>query len=96
MNREKNPYLSLEVLNETVPEMFELLFGDSFDQDEWEQSFESVAHFKVSGYIAVMQKTLAANSACLVLVGGGSFQASTKELYNELHPDSDCVIHLCS
>ena len=96
MKKKKSPYLSLDMVNETVPEMFKLLFGKSFDQDEWEGSFESVAHFKVSGYIAVMQKTLAANSACLVLVGGGSFQASTQELFGELHPDSKCVIHLCS
>ena len=91
----KNPYLNMTVLNETVPKLFEVMFGNSFSLDEWEQSFVSVAHFKVPGYIAIMQKTLAANSDCLLLVGGGSFQESAKTLHNELHPGAGCIIELC-
>ena len=93
--RKKNPFISINVLNETVPQFFKMLYGESFDQDEWEQSYDSVAHFKVAGYIALLQKALAANSACLVLVGGGSFQASAKTLHNELHPGAGCVVQLC-
>ena len=91
----KSPYLNMTVLNETVPKLFEVMFGKLFDQDEWERSFVSVAQFKVPGYIAIMQKTLAANSDCLLLVGGGSFQESAKTLHNELHPGAGCIIELC-
>ena len=91
----KNPYLNMTVLNETVPKLFEVMFGNSFSLDEWEQSFVSVSHFQVPGYIAIMQKTLAANSDCLLLVGGGSFQESAKTLHNELHPGAGCIIELC-
>ena len=93
--RKKNPYIDISVLNETVPNLFEMLFGNSFSLDEWEQSFVSVAHFKVPGYIAIMQKTLAANSDCLLVIGGGSFQGSAKTLHNELHPGAGCVVNMC-
>ena len=90
----KSPYLNMTVLNETIPKLFEVMFEKSFELDEWEQSFVSVAQFKVPGYIAIMQKTLAANSDCLLLVGGGSFQESAKTLHNELHPGAGCIIEL--
>ena len=85
-----------DVLKQAAHDFFEMMFGKSLTQDEWEQSFEEVARFKVSGYIAIMQKALAANSACLLLAGRGSFfQSSAETLYNELHPDSSCVLHAC-
>ena len=86
---------SKDLRGNTVPKLFEVMFGKSFELDEWEQSFVSVAQFKVPGYIAIMQKTLAANSDCLLLVGGGSFQESAKTLHNELHPGAGCIIELC-
>ena len=87
--------LDVNVLNKVVHEFFEMMFGKSLTQDEWEQSFEEVAQFKVSGYIAIMQQALAANSVCLLLVGGGGYQGSTNTLYSELHPSSKCVLHAC-
>ena len=92
-----SPKLYIDVLNQEVHDFFEMMFGKSLTQDEWEQSFEEVARFKVSGYIAIMQKALAANSACLLLAGskGSSFQSSAKTLYDELHPGSKCVLYAC-
>ena len=87
--------LNINILYLAVHDFFEMMFGKSLTQDEWEQSFEEVAQFKVPGYIAVMQQALAANSVCLLLVGGGSFQNSARTLYNELHPDSKCVLYAC-
>ena len=86
--------VNLTVLNQTVRDFFK---SNSMTQDIWEESFESVAKFPhVPGYIAIMQKVLAASSVCLLLAGGGSFQGNANELYNELHSaDSKCVFHVC-
>ena len=91
----KSPVMDIDVLKKAVPEFFELMFGKSFTQDMWEDSFESVARFNVPGYIAIMQKELAANSACLLVVGGGTFQDSAKTLYNELHFGPKCIVKVC-
>ena len=90
-----NPYLDVNVLNQTVPTLFELLFGQSFKQDRWEKSFSDVADFQAPGYVGVLQKTLAASADCLIVVGGGSFQGSTVTLHNEMHPGTQCVLNLC-
>ena len=92
-----SPMLDIDVLKQAVHDFFEMMFGKSLTQDRWEQSFEEVARYKVSGYIAVMQKALAANSVCLLLAGnkGSSFQSSAKTLYDELHPGLNCVLYAC-
>ena len=43
------------------------------------------------GYISVLQKALASRAKCLLLVGGGSYQAHTLHLYKQLHPKEQCV-----
>ena len=93
--RQTTPRLNNRVLNETVPEFFEMMFGRTFTQKMWEDSFESVAHFKFPGYVAIMQKHLAANSQCLILAGGGTFQESTRIFYKEIHPNLDCILTTC-
>ena len=93
--RENSPFLNGRILNETVPKFFEIMFGQSLTQKIWEDSFESAAHFKFPGYVAIMQKHLAANSQCLILAGGGTFQESTRMFFNEIHPNSDCILTAC-
>ena len=93
--RVASPILDIAVLNETVPKLLEILFGKPFTQEKWEESFESVARFKVPGYVAMMQKELAANSTCLILMGGGSYQRSVEALYNKLHEER-CLLHTCT
>ena len=92
---EKSVLMDIHVLNKILPEFFFNMFGQTFTQEIWEDSFTSVARFDVPGYIAIMQKELAANSVCLIVAGGGSFQGSTKILYKELHPSSECIISAC-
>ena len=95
LRRKKVSLLDINVLNQAAHDLFEMMFGKSLTQDKWEQTFEEVAQFKVPGYIAIMQQALAANSVCLLLVGGGGYQGSTNTLYSELHPSSKCVLHAC-
>ena len=87
--------LDMKALNDAVQHFFEIMYGKSFTQEMWEESYEKVARFNAPGYIAIMQKQLAASSTCLLLSGGGSFQASARTLYNELHPGAKCVIGAC-
>lgn len=91
----ENSRLDINLLNQAALDFFDMTFGDSLTKDQWEQSFEEVAQFKVPGYIAIMQQALAANSVCLLLAGGYSYQSNTKALYDELHPQSKCVLHAC-
>ena len=91
----KSSRLDMNALNDAVLHFFEIMYGKSFTQEMWEESYDSVARFKAPGYIAIMQKQLAARSTCLLLSGGGSFQGSAKTLYNELHPGAKCVIGVC-
>ena len=96
LKRARGAIVNLTVLNQTVRDFFKSFFNNSMTQDIWEESFESVAKFHVPGYIAIMQKVLAASSVCLLLAGGGSFQGNANKLYNELHSaDSKCVFHVC-
>ena len=91
----KSSGMDIDVLNKAVPEFFEMMFGKSFTQQIWEDSFKSVARFNAPGYIAIMQKELAARSVCLLVVGGGSFQSSAKTLYNEFHHGPRCILGAC-
>ena len=64
---------------------------------EWEDSFERFASVKESGYVANLQRTVAARADCLIMVGGGGFQAQSRDLYQRLHPDlaSQCIHKVC-
>ena len=95
LRTETSSRMNIDVLYKALPQFFFDMFGRTFTQEMWEDSFTSVARFDVSGYIAIMQKELAANSVCLIVAGGGSFQGSTKILYKELHPSSECIISVC-
>ena len=87
-------YLDMKSLEKAVSDFF---YSMSLDRDEWQDSFENVARFKVSGYIAIIQQELAANSGCLILAGGGTFQKNAKALYTEFHQQTglNCVLHMC-
>lgn len=91
---EWSPYVDISSLNEAVKGFFRTML---LNKDDWEDSFVSVARFNVSGYIAVMQQELAANSVCLILVGGGTFQRNAKALYDEVHSltSTNCILNLC-
>ena len=53
------------------------IYGKGVSIDLWEKSFEDTTSVRETGYIALLQKVLAAKASCLVVVGGGSFQKHT-------------------
>ena len=52
---------------------------------EYEQRFEEVTGSTDPAVISQLQKAIAANARCLLLVGSGSFQDHTLWLYEQLH-----------
>ena len=57
--------------------------------EEWEGSFEEVLGLRGSagtaGFVAMLQKEIARRGCCIVQAGGGTFQASTFNLYKSTH-----------
>ena len=82
-----------------VQEAVERLYAGSWSFQEWEDSFaEATGGVKDRGYVAALQRALASQAACLVLLGGGSFQALSLTSY--LHrtasqPHTRCVHLVC-
>ena len=79
------PYVD-KFVSETVKEGMKLRDLDG--------TFTNATQKKNPGFVAVMQKVIAAKGDVLVLLGGGSsFQRSALELYNSLH-EKRTVLHL--
>ena len=85
--RNKNYYGHLSDIEEFVEKVTHLRVND------WERTFESVAHTQDSGYIAMLQLVLVTKAKCVLFVGGGTFQRHALHLYQELHPREEdrCV-----
>ena len=55
---------------------------------EWDSTFSTSTPRQDPGFVAVMQKVIAARGDVLVLLGAeSSFQSSTRDMYNSLHKD---------
>ena len=82
-----------------VQETVEKLYRGRWSFHDWEQSFsEATGGVKDRGYVAALQRGLASNAACLVLLGGGSFQklALTSYLqHTKTHGLPQCVHLVC-
>jgi len=73
-------------------EFLKELFGSHATIRTWETGFEEAASNLEPGYIASLQKTIAAMSKCVILSGGGSFQKHLLLIYKKMHP----TLRLCS
>ena len=76
------------------------LFGPRATIKTWELGFEATAAKRDLGYIGSLQKTLAAQSRCMVLSGGGTFQKHAQHIYDRINHGrrKPCVkvLHKCS
>ena len=81
-------FLGSKFLNNVNSKLFKILkpYGNEMTIEKWDKSFDAVSSFHGPGYIAQMQKNLAASGRCLVTAGGGTFQSSAKLLYESKHP----------
>ena len=73
------------------------LYGKSKTFRNWEKSFTAVASNENPAYVANLQRTIASQGTCLLMVGDGGFQAQARRLYEAYHPDphSHCIFKIC-
>lgn len=86
-----------DVLNHTRVFVKEL-YRDAWTFSDWEESFLTVPGLLMDrGYIATLQRTIAAKGDCLILMGGGHFQHMALQAYLSTHPSSNeqCVKYVC-
>ena len=85
-----------EVLEE-MRKFFDSLYNGSISYSEWEDSFVEVSGVKsgsgVAGYVAILQKEIASQGRCIILIGGGSFQESAGHLHQLHHQgQKQCIL----
>ena len=78
-------------LSARFDQFFSSLYDQQWSPEDWEESFEAVAHTADPGYVAVMQKVLVARAKCVVFIGGGSFQKHAQTLYVHSHQREPCI-----
>ena len=72
------------------------LYNDKWTVNDWDQSFIKAAGGVTDrGYIAALQRVLAGSADCLVLMGGGDFQALAVQDFMNYHGSSNCIHQVC-
>jgi hypothetical protein len=70
------------------------IYGDQLTISQWEASFENISSSPERGYIAILQKTIATEAKCVLLVGGGNYQIHALKLYRQSHREEDWCVHI--
>ena len=78
-------------LSDSIVSLYKKLYGNSSTLEEWDESFYSVSSFRNEGYIAMLQKYLAASGDCLITAGGGTFQETARTMYTRYHSGNGCI-----
>ena len=68
-----------------IEAFFSMIYGTGTSLESWEQSFVDVSPVLTAGIVAMIHQEIAARSTCLLLLGGGGYQTSTKDLYIQYH-----------
>ena len=93
-DREVSRFLTDDSVNKLVPKLVSSVYGKMWNQAEWEDSFvQATGGITDSGYIAMMQKILVSNAACVVIGGGGQFHNSLMREY--MTKKDPCVYEVC-
>ena len=74
------------------------VYGSTLSFSQWERMFERYASELEGVHVANLQRAIAARARCLVLFGGGGFQAQAKHFYQAHHADPKqwCVHRVCT
>jgi len=85
---------AMKLMSNSVHKLYTMMYGNSSSLEDWNETFYNVTTFRNSGYIAMLQKNLAARGTCLITAGGGSFQSTARTLYHHYHLGTKCVAAL--
>ena len=85
--------ISADYFSDYIRHLFEILYGDKGPQllKDYDKAFERISYSTHPLYISTLQKAIASQGECLVLLGGGHFQNHAKGLYSLAHRKKDCV-----
>ena len=75
------------------------LYDNTWTMEEWEESFTRATGKSINrAYIGALQRILASRADCLILMGGGSFQALAVRDYYNYHKElrEKCVHFVCT
>ena len=86
--RKSSNLIDYELLLAGLDRMYKRLLG-SANRESMMARIDAVVPIQSPGYVALLEKNIAANASCLVLAGGGSFQGSVKHLYNRQHKETN-------
>ena len=68
--------------------LYKVLLGNTTDRDNMMARIDAVVPVQSPGYVAQLEKNIAANATCLLLVGGGSFHGTVKDFYNTQYKET--------
>ena len=90
---------SLDSINKSVHDMIAKIYRGQFQSiEDWEDSFVRITGgITERGYISMVQRTIATDADCLIVMGGGSYQQVAISQYLSKHPDpsSRCLHAVC-
>ena len=91
---------TIAAITESVESLFKHLYNTTVSLKSWEETFVNVTDGKTErGYIAMVQRNIAYQADCLILMGGGSFQqvAGFQYLENaESNNRKPCIHTVCT
>lgn len=93
----RNTVNSIGNITAAVESVFKHIYNGSLTLSNWEKTFtESTGGITERGYIAMLQQSLASQSDCLILMGGGSFQQVAGYQYLSAHSHQPlCIYTVC-
>ena len=77
--------IGTKLVERHVEDFMSTIFERNTTISAWEEEFTSISWMKNPGYVSMLQKAIAARGDVLVLVGVGSYQLSTRGMYEKLH-----------
>jgi len=84
-------------VEEQVKHTVEGLYDRQWTFEQWEKSFsQATGGVEDKGYTAAVQRGLASQGSCLILLGGGEFHAlALKHYVDRTEPHDRCIDLIC-
>ncbi len=88
---------SLESINKSVAKMIPTIYNGQFkSMEEYEDTFVKITGGVTErGYISMVQRSIATEADCLIVMGGGSYQQVAISQYLSNHPLKPCIYAVC-